>query len=173
MSFASIIGWKDGTKRIELRNAAGQILAARKVSQNTPVVRILSPSRGEKWKAGEVRTVKWEASDADGDPLTATVLVSSNGGSTWVPAGSELTGSSFTFDTTGLAGSDNARIKVRISDGVNTVEAVSDAGFTIIGESPVTPATTKAAGGPAAMILTCTAVLMAAILILRNHYGKR
>jgi hypothetical protein len=112
--------------------------------------------------------VRWEASDADGDPLTTAVLVSSNGGSTWVPAGSELTGSSYTFDTTGLSGSDNARIKVRVSDGVNTAEAVSDAGFTIIGDSPVTAATTKAAGGLATGILTCMAALMATVLILRK-----
>jgi hypothetical protein len=101
------------------------------------------------------------------------VLVSSNGGSSWVPAGSELTGSSYTFDTTGLAGSDNARIKVRVSDGVNTAEAVSDMGFTIIGESPVTAATTKAAGGMATGILTCIAPLIAGALILRTIPKKR
>ncbi|MGB9177276.1 MAG: thrombospondin type 3 repeat-containing protein [Methanoregula sp.] len=166
MAFASIFGWKNGTQQIELRNAAGQVLAVRKVSPHPPVVHILFPQGGERWKAGELRTVRWEASDADGDPLTAAVLVSSDGGSTWVPAGSDLSGSAFTFDTTGLAGSENARIKVRVSDGVNTAEAVSDAGFTIIGESPSTMATTKAAGGMATGILACTAVLMASLLFL-------
>ena len=137
MNIAMIIEWKDGTKRIELRNAAGKVLAARDVSSHPPVVHVISPAGGEIWKAGEPQTLRWEASDPDGDPLSFSVLVSSDGGKSWVPVGADLTGNQFTFDSTGLAGSSDARVKVRVSDGVNTAEDISLKAFTIIGENPI------------------------------------
>jgi hypothetical protein len=53
-------------------------------------------------------TIQWEASDADGDNLTYTVLYSDNGGQTWTVLDTFLEQESYTVNATELPGSGEA-----------------------------------------------------------------
>ncbi|MDZ4829889.1 MAG: hypothetical protein SGJ09_06780, partial [Phycisphaerae bacterium] len=74
--------------------------------------------------------VRWAASDADGDALTAMLLYSPDGGDAWVPLSvnlsNEISGAenSFVFNTSNVPQSigPNGIVKVRVSDGMNIVD---------------------------------------------------
>jgi len=82
-------------------------------------------------------TITWQARDADSDDLTYTVLYNSGLDQRWTPIATDVTGQSVTVDTTLLAGSPRARIRVRATDGVNTTEADSAAPFTVPENPPL------------------------------------
>ncbi|WP_363054133.1 MULTISPECIES: thrombospondin type 3 repeat-containing protein [unclassified Methanoregula] len=129
--FAYRVAWKQGVKRVELRDSRGTVLASRAVSANAPSVRIISPNGGETWTAGSPVTLRWEGTDADGDTLTYSLGLSSDGGKTWVPLATELTGNQTTIVTGRLESGDNYRVKIIANDGANTGEAVSAAAFRV------------------------------------------
>jgi len=163
-AFANIIEWKEGVTSIEVQDRAGKVLAVRTVSDTPPSVSVISPAGGEVWKAGTSATVSWKAEDPDGDPLTISVLVSADAGKTWIPVAAGLTGSEFTFDTTGLPPAQQAVVKVRVSDGVNTAESLSARPFTIQSDE------TKPAGAGygSGMVFLCFASVTGAYLIFRR-----
>jgi len=163
-AFANIIEWKEGVTSIEVQDRAGNVLAVRTVSEGSPSVSVISPAGGEVWKAGTPATVSWTAEDPDGDPLTISVLVSADAGKTWIPVAAGLTGSEFTFDTTGLPPAQQAVVKVRVSDGVNTAESLSARPFTIQSDE------TKPAGAGygSGMVFLCFASVAGAYLIFRR-----
>ncbi len=68
----------------------------------------------------------WVADDLDGDPLTTTVLLSTDLGNTWKVLGLEVPGSSYAAPTTTLPASGSALIRVLVSDGFHQAEADSD-----------------------------------------------
>jgi Tol biopolymer transport system component len=72
--FSVILPYPPGVARIVLKKGS-QELAVRSVSTNAPVVTVLSPNGGETWAASGTYTITWTASDADGDPLTYSVLL--------------------------------------------------------------------------------------------------
>jgi hypothetical protein len=164
-AFASIIEWKEGTRSIEVQDGAGKILAVRTVSLFPPSVSVISPAGGEVWNAGTPATVRWQANDPDDDPLTFSVQVSADGGKSWIPVSAGLTGSAYTFDTTGLPPAQQAVVKVRVSDGVNTAESTSARPFTILPEEKK-PA---AAGSGSGMIVLCIASIAMALMIQRKR----
>ncbi|MDH7486716.1 MAG: hypothetical protein QHJ81_10630 [Anaerolineae bacterium] len=127
-AFAFTLPWPDGTETVLLKYG-DQVLDQRTASAHAPTVQVLSPNGGENWN-GE-QTVSWTASDLDGDPLSFAVLYSRDGGASWMPLTTGLTATSFTFDTTALAGGEQCLVKVRASDGFHTAEDVSDGFFTI------------------------------------------
>ena len=112
----------------------GVVLGEVPVSVHVPSVTVLSPNGGESWSGTEVAT--WEASDSDGDTLTYTVMHSADGGSSWVPVSIAITQTTYLVDSTQLAGSTNALIKVIASDGVNNGEDQSDAAFAVATKPP-------------------------------------
>lgn len=75
---------------------------------------------------GEIE-VTWTASDPDGDPISATLLYSPDGGSRWVPLGVNLpvenpgAPQTFRFPTSNVPQSvgANGLVKLRVSDGLN------------------------------------------------------
>jgi hypothetical protein len=89
---------------------------------------------GEVWAGDE--TVSWTASDEDGDDLLFTLLYSPDGGMTWQPLVTRLTGNQHTLDSTQLPGSDDARIRILATDGANTSQDDSDAAFTVVDKPP-------------------------------------
>lgn len=124
--FGELIPYEAATRRIRLLRD-GTPIAVREVSSHTPTVRILSPSGGESLSA-ELH-VAWQASDADpGDTLRFAVRYSADDGETWRPLVVDWADTS--LDAVGveqLPGSEQARIEVAATDGVNTARATSAA----------------------------------------------
>jgi hypothetical protein len=114
-----------------------QKLAERAVSPNSPQVKVLSPNGGEEWIGKGPYTVRWQATDADGHPLTAKVLYSADGGTTWQPLVVDLGSTQVTLDTTYLPGSERAKIKVVVTDGVRTKSDQSDGVFQVDNKPPL------------------------------------
>jgi hypothetical protein len=129
--FACVVEWEEGTKRIELQDKNGNVLASREVSPNTPEVEVLYPNGGEVWEKGKTYNITWEASDKDGDVLTCSLAISENNGETWLPLDIDVTGNEYQLNTLTLEEGQNYLVRVRATDGVNTGEDVSDGVFTI------------------------------------------
>jgi hypothetical protein len=92
---------------------------------------VVYPNGGEVWEKGKSYTIKWEASDKDGDALIYSIAISENGGETWLPIDIDLEGNEYELNTLTLNEGKDYLIKVRATDGVNTGEDVSDGTFTI------------------------------------------
>jgi len=120
--FGEVVPWVQGTARIELMHGT-DVLAARTVSSHTPTVSIIYPQGGETLH-GEAQ-IKWTAEDADGNDLSYTIFYSADDGQTWRVVASDWTTSTMTLDANSLPGSDRARLRVLVSDGVNTGQADS------------------------------------------------
>ncbi len=141
--------------RIEIRDvASGSLLARQTRSANVPVASIVSVAAvgseggpvmvGDPTEAlsGKVE-IAWAASDADGDPMEATLLYSPDGGSSWaavvvnqrVEAGVEH---STQFSTSDLPQSVGAQgmFKLRVTDGLNQGESESQGFILGIGSPP-------------------------------------
>jgi len=128
------VPWHGETARVSIWHAERE-LAGRNVSPNAPAVQVMYPNGGEVL-AGESFPVGWSADDADGDPLTFTVLYSSDGGQAWLTLATGIKETSYIVDARLLAGSETALIRVLASDGVNTTSDQSDASFTLQGRGP-------------------------------------
>ena len=132
MPFLFSIPYIDGTSVIQIRDASGNVLVSRRISPNAPTVNVTYPNGGEVLPGLATHTLSWEAHDLDGDALTYMLAYSSNGGKTWIPIASELTETSYAWDTSLLAGGTDYLVKVIASDGVNTGYGISDDTFTIL-----------------------------------------
>ncbi len=124
--FMFYAAFNEELRTIELRDPSGRVLAARGASSNRPQVSVTSP------KAGEVVSnvtgtflITWEGKDADGDLLYYTVLVSSDGGGTWIPLAGDVTASSIGWNPTPYEGSEDYVVKVIVSDGFYSSEGLS------------------------------------------------
>jgi hypothetical protein len=132
--FTVFAPWPASAGRIALK-LGETVLAERTVSPNTPSVRVLSPNGGESF--GKEAAIIWEASDPDGDPLTYTVFYNDGSDSIWWPVATGVTTTAIKVDTSLWPGSSKGRVKVRVTDGVNTAEDVTDKAFTIPRKSPM------------------------------------
>jgi hypothetical protein len=109
-------------------------IASQTISANPPVVTLMVPNGGESWDGTQM--VSWQATDPDGDSLQFTLLYSPDGGSTWLPVVTGLTGNEFALDTTTLPGSNDALLRVLASDGGHTATDDSDATFSVADKPP-------------------------------------
>lgn len=116
------VPWVTGARWIVIVKA-GVDQATRTVSANAPTVRVLDPSGDV--EAGADLTIEWEAADADGDALFATVLFSRDGGETFAPLRSTITRTLVVVNADELGATDRGVVRVLVSDGVNTVIADS------------------------------------------------
>jgi hypothetical protein len=80
--------------------------------------------------------ISWTASDLDGDPLTALLSQSTDGGAFWVPLPVGAAASPTFVPLEGLPGGSNVVVKVTVSDGFHTAKAVS-APFALPNQPPV------------------------------------
>ncbi len=134
MGFTEFAPWHANARRIVLKRK-DTVVAERAVSPNAPKVRILSPNGGE--SLGTEATIIWEASDPDGDPLSYTVLYNNGADSIWWPIATGVTTTAINVDTSLWPGSSKGRVMVRVTDGVNTAEDVTDNALTIPQKSPL------------------------------------
>ncbi|MEO8429694.1 MAG: fibronectin type III domain-containing protein, partial [Verrucomicrobiota bacterium] len=114
---------------------AGQVLATRKASANAPTINVLSPNGGEVL-ANDPVTLRWDAKDADGDPLTYLVQYSDDGGQSWQTLTLDWQQTSYTLSPDILRATQQGRIRVQASDGFNTGEDDSDNNFIVPNHPP-------------------------------------
>jgi hypothetical protein len=132
--FGEVFPYDPATARIALWHDGAE-LASRAVSANVPTVTILSPSGGESFT--DTLPISWQGVDADvGDQLLYTIQYSPDDGNSWLMLASDwLTPSLTVEDVTWLPGSNQARVRVTASDGVNTGQAIS-ARFSLARRAP-------------------------------------
>jgi hypothetical protein len=104
---------------------SGQQVAARSAPSAPPKVQIYTPVAGDKWTGGPL-DITWSATAADNDPLTFTVMYSSDGGTRWVPLKAAQAETRLTVDPSALAGGSAVWFRVMASDGFYAASA--DAG---------------------------------------------
>jgi hypothetical protein len=132
--YTLLVPYDPATAFITLQRG-GTELDRRTVSAASPTVQVLQPNGGE--RAENSLTVRWSASDADGDPLHFTVQYSADGGQTWQVLVLACAEQSLTLDDVShLPGSDQALIRVIASDGVNTGSDTSDRTFAVARRPP-------------------------------------
>lgn len=123
-----------GVQQIEVRKG-DTLLATRTVSANAPSVQLHSPN-GDETVGENGLTVIWSMSDADSDPLAATVLFSPDNGQRWQTLAVNITDTQVALSFAALPGTTQGRIRVLVTDGVNTTQAESAAVFTVNGHIP-------------------------------------
>ena len=106
-------------------SGGGVELARRARSPHAPTVKLLRPGRGAHLSGRTVTLVRWRAHDADGDPLTATVDYSADGGRHWRVVADRLPASSARAPSRLLSASRNGRLRIRVTDGFNAVVTTS------------------------------------------------
>jgi hypothetical protein len=110
------------------------LLNEQQVSPHAPVVTMTAPSGAE--VVSGVYTVTWAATDVDGDDLTYAVLYSPDDGTSWQPLMTSIAETLYALDTSWIAGSDNARIRVLTTDDLNTASDETDGAFTVPKKAP-------------------------------------
>ena len=106
-------------------SSGGVDLAQRRRSAHAPTVTIVSPDSGTRVGQSSQTLVRWTAGDADGDPLTSSVDYSTDGGNHWKVVASGVSGDSVSVSSRLLSASDNARFRIRVSDGFDVATALS------------------------------------------------
>jgi len=128
-----------GVSRFVLKKGSLE-LSSQDVSANPPMVSVTYPNSGENWSATGSYTITWDASDSDGNTLSFNVYYSSDG-IHWLPLAIEIPDTQLTVDASELPGSNNAFIRVAVSDGVNTSSDESDVSFAVGSKTPQTTIT--------------------------------
>jgi len=103
----------------------GTVLASRRRSASAPQLRLISPRRGARLSGRGRITVRWRASDADGDLLRSSVDYSRDGGRHWSTIGMAGADHSLRIPAALFARSANGRVRVRVHDGFRSATAVS------------------------------------------------
>jgi hypothetical protein len=125
-----------GVTRVDVVDAGGAVVATRSASASAPKARFLSPRRGGRVGDRGTVGVRWRASDADGDPLEATLDVSADGGRTFhnVWGGPSGDGTA-RLPAERLDATGDARLRLRVTDGFNETTTTS-ARFVVVGRRP-------------------------------------
>jgi hypothetical protein len=126
--FIFSISYIPGTKYIELWDSNDTVVLSKMISIHSPVVTVDYPNGGETLVIGKKVTVTWKANDLDNDPLWYSVSYSTDG-INWIPLAFHLTDLSYNWDTTGLQKGDNYKVRIMVTDGINTASDESDGGF--------------------------------------------
>ena len=117
--------------RIELRDLkSGNLLATRMRTASAPHIASLGSRTtdgvGVASHSGTGPFVElfWDATDADGDALSADILLSCDGGQSWSAMGVNQRGSSMKFALSDIPVAKNGQgiVKVRVTDGLNVVD---------------------------------------------------
>lgn len=159
----------DNVKAIEIGRQSGGIITEvfqrYEHSANAPVVNFTGPSVAS--LSGDFM-ITWNASDVDGDDLLSELQVSSDSGNTWdtiaVDIPYNVSGEySHILNSANFPKGENYKFKVVVTDGMYSVEAVSDKEYTVEGYEtkpilylPDTEATVKIKSGTQAATIYFT-----------------
>ncbi|MDD1652359.1 MAG: PKD domain-containing protein, partial [Methanomicrobiales archaeon] len=120
--FLVFVPWVEGTDLVRVVRS-GDTLAEIPVSPNPPFVAFTAPAPGTSLIGQQV--IAWTAGDPDGDTLTSRIQYSADGGNSWRNVAVSLTEQVHLLDTSRLPGTDDAYLRVMVSDGVNTALATA------------------------------------------------
>jgi hypothetical protein len=123
----------DGMARLVLKRGS-TVLVDRAVTANTPTVEVAQPPAGS-YTVGGTIPLTWTATDADGDGLTYTVLVSDDAGATWTPIATDLTEPALDVHASRHVQSSTVRFRVLATDGVNTGSDETDDDLAVVAPS--------------------------------------
>jgi len=129
--FSVLLPWHPATDRLVVKHTAEELVSL-SASANAPAVTFDPVSD----VVTDTLFCSWTANDADGDDLTATLMLSTDDGQTWEGVASGIPGDRFELDATFWPGTDQAMLRVLVSDGLHTSEAMSNA-FVVPPRSPV------------------------------------
>lgn len=118
--FNLVVSYPDSTAKVEIR-LNNQVLDMLTPSANPPVVNNIIVDLSSSFP-----TIRWDASDLDGNQLSYDIDYSTDGGQTFVPVAIGLKDKIFTWDDSLTAGSDKAVIKIVANDGFNRGNAISN-----------------------------------------------
>ena len=155
-SFAAALPFDDAAAWLVLRYGP-TLLAARGRSIRPPELQVLSVDPGP--PASHSLSLTWAATsgDQDNNPLRYAVLYSPDAGTSWTPVAVDLDASGIDLDTSSWAGSDQAQVRVLVSDGFLTSAGDSYL-FSVPRKPPAVWITTPAGGAVvqplAALVLT-------------------
>lgn len=132
--------------RIELRDLkSGNLLASRTRTSSPPRIASLG-SRiidgvgvASHSGSGPFIELFWDANDADGDALSADILLSCDGGKSWSAMGVNQRGSSMKFALSDfpVAQSGQGIVKIRVNDGLNVVDAEMPTSIGVFGKKVI------------------------------------
>jgi hypothetical protein len=135
LSFVTALPFDPRAAAVQIREG-DRVLSERRVSASAPEVTVLSPNGGEVLAAP--LEIRWEAADADGDSLVYTVQYSADGGLTWQAIAMGLSDPVLRLESLDvLTGSEQGKLRVLASDGVNTGGDESDGVFRVPNSPPL------------------------------------
>ncbi|MFW5942284.1 MAG: hypothetical protein ACOCXI_10815 [Chloroflexota bacterium] len=117
----------DGLQRVEIVHD-GDTVAGEEMSEHAPVVEVTSPAPESLQGTGPLQ-FEWEATDADGDDLTHTVLFSNDGGESWEVLATGMISNSLSLQTDQLPGGGASQLRVISSDGLRSGSDTSSTFF--------------------------------------------
>jgi hypothetical protein len=138
----------------------GEEVARIPFSAHVPAVTLTEPNGGQNFSISKVTQaeevyqptdilhIAWSASDADGDALYFTLLYTPDNGQSWYPIVSNIQGNSYDLDLNLIPGGTAARIRVIVSDGVNTAQDDSDGTFVVGDHAPIVTASAPPFSNP-------------------------
>lgn len=138
LTIGEVVPFVAGTRRVVITGANGTESSSTAVSANPPTVSLTALAPAVSLPAVGPVAVSWSASDSDGDPLTASVHYSPDGGQTWTAVAGAITGMGTTLDASSLPGTHGIAsgiLRVRVSDGVHTADA-DRTGLIVANEAP-------------------------------------
>ncbi|MBN1483362.1 MAG: PPC domain-containing protein [Chloroflexia bacterium] len=127
----ALVPYMTDTARIVIAEGGSEYFSFA-VSPNPPQV-TLDPVIGP---VSGIFTATWSASDPDGDPITATLLFSDDGGDTWGPVALDVGASQARMDPSFWPGTDQGLLRILVTDGVNTSEDVVGP-FQVVSKAPL------------------------------------
>ncbi|MCX7681849.1 MAG: hypothetical protein N2508_07795 [Anaerolineae bacterium] len=160
--FSFQLPYQRGAKRIVLVYQGNEI-ASIPFSAHSPVVTLTAPNGGRSFSVSkaarpdkvysptDILHIAWSASDADGDSLYFTLLYTPDGQS-WYPIVSNIQGNSYDLDLNLIPGGAAARIRVIVTDGVNTAQDDSDGTFIVEDHAPLVTASAPLVAQPGEQI---------------------
>jgi hypothetical protein len=129
-----------GVAKVEIVRA-GAVLASRAESAHAPIVSIIGVPTG----GGRTTTIRWRATDADGDQLLVSIDYSANGGRTYKRIWMGPSANTVHVPSRYLSRSARARIRLTVNDGFRAAVAVSRL-FRAPGAPPVATILTPSPG---------------------------
>lgn len=110
-----------GAKTLQV-STGGTVISSSVMSDSTPTASIDTPTTG----TSEDLNITWSSADGDGDSLSHTLFYSTDSGATWDLIAADLTRTSASIPRWTLPASNRARLKVIVSDGLRSSEAISE-----------------------------------------------
>jgi hypothetical protein len=172
--FVLRLAWDPATRKIELQDREGKVLAERSVSAHPPQVTILQPTAGVTLPQNGKLSVEWTTSDADGDAVLSSVHFSQDNGENWHAAATNLTDTRFSLPLALFQPGDQVLIRVMVTDGVNTSMTVAVNPVLIVAPQEEVPSIKRGLiiyyAAAAGLVLV---ILIALLLLRRRKKGQK